>query len=49
MASTVAHRTALKKGQRIHAKISDTAITSSKRVLSSRVRTRLSAYRRGTL
>ena len=31
MASTVAHRTALKKGQRIHAKISDTAITSSKK------------------
>ena len=31
MASTVAHRTALKEGQRIHAKVSDTAITSSKK------------------
>ena len=31
---------------KIHAKISDTAITSSKRVLSSRVRTRLFRYRR---
>jgi hypothetical protein len=40
MASTVAHRTALKKGQRIHANANDTAMTSSKRAWSSRLRTR---------
>src|SRR5680860_1715279 len=38
MASTVAHNTALKKGQRIHANASDTARTSNKRVRSSRLR-----------
>src|SRR5262245_8597261 len=40
MASTVAHRTALKNGQRIHANASDTAMTSSNKARSSRVRTR---------
>ena len=42
IARTVAHKTALKKGQRIQANARDTAMTSSKRVRSSRLRTRLS-------
>jgi hypothetical protein len=40
MARTVAHSTALKKGQRIHAKASDTAMSRSIKARSSRVRTR---------
>ena len=50
IASTVAHKTALKKGQRIEANARDTAMTSSKKVRSSRLRTQLSTvaspYRR---